>query len=120
MGSNDTGVAKTKSTLLAMVPHMQLVDVTHNITPYFVQQAAYLLSSSVRDFPGDSYHVLLYDLHYAPQANMLLADWRGRKILTPDNGVLPLAFPGNDITTRQCFSMNDTGNRAAWVQAAAD
>jgi len=120
MGSNDTGVAKTKSTLLAKLPHMQLVDVTHSITPYFIQQAAYLLSSSVRDFPAGSYHVLLYDLHYGPKLNMLLADWNGRKILAPDNGVLPLAFPGDDISTRQCFSMDDTGNRADWMQATAD
>ncbi len=120
LGYNDTGVAKTKSMLLEQLPDMHLIDVTHNITPYYIQQAAYLLASSVKDFPADSFHLLLYDMYYAPELKMLLAEWEGRKILAPDNGVLPLAFPGYEMAARLCFSMTDRGSRNAWVLAAAD
>lgn len=120
LGYNDTGVAKTKGVLMEKLPHMQLVDVTHNITPYYLQQAAYLLASSVEDLPPGSFHLLLFDMYYAPELKMLLAEWNGRKILAPDNGVLPLAFPGKDMATRLCYTMDDTGSRAAWITAAAD
>lgn len=120
LGSNDTGVAKTKSLLLEQLPHLRQVDVTHNITPYYLQQAAYLLASTVTDFPADSYHMVLFDLYYASELKMLLADWQGKKVLAPDNGVLPLAFHGIDMHTRLCFTMADTGGRNAWVNAAID
>lgn len=99
---------------------MQLIDVTHNITPYYMQQAAYLLASSVNGLPENSFHMLLFDMYYGPEVKMLLAEWDGKKILAPDNGVLPLAFPGKDMSTWLCYTMDDKGSRAAWVTAAAD
>ncbi len=119
LGYNDTGVAKAKSILLQQLPGMPLIDVTHNLYPYYVQQAAYLLASSVKTFPADSFHVLLFDIYYGPESKLILADLAGKKILAPDNGVLPLAFPGEDISPRLCFSMNDTGNLADWMGAVA-
>ncbi|HEY9177666.1 MAG TPA: SAM-dependent chlorinase/fluorinase [Flavipsychrobacter sp.] len=120
LGYNDTGVAKTKGILLERLPHTQLIDVTHNITPYYLQQAAYLLASSVNGLAENSFHVLLFDMYYAPEVKMLLAEWEGRKILAPDNGVLPLAFHGKEVSTRLCYTMNDKGSRTAWVTAVAD
>lgn len=120
LGSNDTGVAKTKSLLLEQLPHLQQVDVTHNITPYYIQQAAYLLASSAAYLPPGSYLLVLYDLYYGPELKMLIADWDGRKILAPDNGILSLAFPGTEMDTRLCYTITDTGDMSTWVNAAID
>lgn len=120
LGHNDTGVAKTKSILLQQLPAMQIIDVTHNIYPYYLQQAAYLLGSSVKDFPQGSFHIVLFDIYYDAQPKMVLAEIGESYILAPDNGVLPLAFPQKEMTTRLCYSMNDAGGLRAWVKAAAD
>ena len=119
LGNNDTGVARAKGILLQQLPGMPLIDVTHNLYPYYIQQAAYQLASSVNALPADSFHVLLFDIYYDRESKLVLADLNGKKILAPDNGVLPLAFPGEDIPSWLCFSMNDTGNLADWVHAIA-
>lgn len=118
LGYNDAGVANTKGILLQELPDAQIIDITHNIQPFYLQQAAYLLVSSVHHFPKGTCHLVLFDIFYNSSPQLVLADVDGQYILAPDNGVLPLAFK-NQMNAWHCYDINEHGNLATWVKAAA-
>lgn len=119
LGDNDTGVAKVKSGLLQQIPGAILVDVSHNIQPYYVPQAAYQLASSINHFPTGSSIIVLFNIYYDANPQLVLAEVNGRYIYAPDNGTLPLALP--DITeTRLVFEPSVGNNIGNWVTAIAN
>lgn len=120
LGYNDAGAAKAKGILMQQLPGIQVIDITHNIQPYYLQQAAYLLASSARDFPAGTFQVVLFDLYYNARPQLILTEVSGQYILAPDNGVLPLAFHERMGDTWLCYEMDETGNLSSWVAAAAN
>ncbi len=91
-GLQDSFVASVKGVLMQYVPQVQIVDITHLIEPYHIQQAGYLLGSAYRNFPKGSCHLVLADLFSTKDPRMIICEKDGYYFLAPDNGVLPLAF----------------------------
>lgn len=119
LGYSDAGVANTKGILLQELPDAQIIDITHNIQPFYLQQAAYLLASSIYHFPKGSCHLVLFDIFYNSSPQLVLADVDGQYILAPDNGLLPLAFKNKIGHAWHCYDIDKDGNLATWVKAAA-
>lgn len=120
LGYNDASVARVKSVLLQQLPHMPVIDITHNVQPFYLPQAAYLLSSAISTMPGDTFHIVLYDLYYNSRPQLVYANINGQHFLVPDNGIIPLTFPQHNGEARLCYDMDDNGNLATWISAAAD
>lgn len=120
LGYQDAGVANTKAILLQHLPEKQVIDITHNISPFNLQQAAYLLASSVFHFPVGTYHLVLFDIYYNNTPQLILSDINGQYVLAPDNGILPLAFKDTINGTWHCSDMQHNIGLAVWVKAAAN
>lgn len=61
MGMRDHYVASLKGTVLKLVDNVQIVDITHNVRPFDVAEAAFHLDSCFRDFPQGTVHVMGVD-----------------------------------------------------------
>lgn len=61
MGLTDHYVASLKGTLLNALKDVHIVDVTHNVQAFDVQEAAYHLRSCIQDFPKGTIHVVAVD-----------------------------------------------------------
>ncbi|MBS1615843.1 MAG: SAM-dependent chlorinase/fluorinase [Bacteroidetes bacterium] len=109
-GLHDAYVGIAKGVLLQYVPECRFLDLSHNIEPHNMQQAAYLLHAATRQFPGGSIHVVLIDALSGTRPRLLLCEQEGQKIISPDNGVIPLAFGEHTGTLWQCFEL-DAGLR---------
>src|SRR5690606_17986230 len=119
LGDYSAGVAKTKGILMQQLPDSNIIDITHNIYPFYLQEAAYLLASSLNDFPQGSFHVVLFDLYYDTAPKLVIAEVNGRYILAPDNGVVPLAT-AHVTQTWLCSEMTDETGLSAWVKTISD
>ena len=91
-GLQDASVASAKGILMQYAPAIPIVDISHLIEPYHLQQAAYILASAYRNFPEGTCHVLLFDVFAEKDPRLLLCEKDGHYFLAPDNGILALAF----------------------------
>lgn len=61
MGRNDYYVASIKGALFSSNPEIQIVDITHSVKPFDVNEAAYHVSSCFKDFPEGTIHIIGVD-----------------------------------------------------------
>ncbi len=119
LGLHDASVASAKGILLQYVPGAPIVDISHYVEPYHLQQAAYLLAASYAHFPKGSCHIVLCDI-FANRAPMLLCAKDGHYFIAPDNGVPALAFGRGIEQVWKCMDLAaDTGLKE-WVSMAAE
>ena len=87
-GLQDPYVGVMKGVVLGINPSARIIDLTHQIRPQNIAQAAFVLGSNYRFFPPGAIHVVVVDPGVGTGRNaLLLVTPRGR-FLAPDNGVL--------------------------------
>ena len=91
-GLDDPYVGVMKGVVAGINPSAQVIDLTHQIRPQNVRQAAFVLGTSYRFFSPGAIHVAVVDpgVGTSRLALLLLTPW-GR-FLAPDNGVLSQVF----------------------------
>ena len=91
-GDRDYFVACMKGVILGINSHTTIIDLSHHVTPYQVEEAAYLLKASYRYFPDGTIHVAVVDPGVGSARKPLLVTTRRYHFLAPDNGLLSYAL----------------------------
>jgi S-adenosylmethionine hydrolase len=89
-GTTDHYVAAMKGVILGICPNAHLIDITHQIPPYQILEAAFTLSQAWPYFPPGSIHLIVVDPGVGSSRRPLLAEAGGHIFVAPDNGVLTL------------------------------
>ncbi len=89
-GTQDGYVGAMKGTILSICPEVTLVDITHDISPQSVIQAAWCVARSVPQFPAGSIHTVVVDPGVGSSRNALLVQADSHWLVGPDNGVFSL------------------------------
>ena len=87
-GSKDQYVASMKGVILSIAPEVTIVDITHEIEPFNVLQAAFLLYQVARWFPAKTIHVVVVDPGVGSERRALAIKTNQCVLIGPDNGVL--------------------------------
>lgn len=87
-GTKDYFVASVKGVMLNINPQARIVDLSHEVGPQQVEEAAYLLKSSYRYFPEGTVHVAVVDPGVGTSRRPLLVSTSRHFFLAPDNGLL--------------------------------
>ena len=90
IGSPDYLVGVIKAQLLQVNPDFQIVDISHNIPPFNLPQAAYVCRSAIRNSPDFTYHLILVNLFEKKPEQLLLAFHNNQYLLCADNGLLTM------------------------------
>ncbi len=96
-GTGDPFVAEMKGTILKICPDARIVDLTHDIPPFDVRKAAFLLARSFDKFPEGTVHVVVVDPGVGTPRKPVLIVTRRYYFVGPDNGVLSLAASKDGI-----------------------
>jgi S-adenosylmethionine hydrolase len=91
-GTNDHLVGTLKGVILKINPDATIVDITHNITPFDVLDAALAIGSSYSYFPPRTIHVVVVDPGVGTARRPLLVTADNQYFIAPDNGVLSLVY----------------------------
>jgi len=70
----------------------RIVDITHQITPFNYNQAAYMFGAALKNFPPDTIHLLLVNLFEKKPEHLLLIQYSNQYILCADNGIYSMLF----------------------------
>lgn len=89
-GLSDHYVAAMKGVILGICPEAQLIDITHEIAPYGIEDAAFTLGQAYPCFPAGTIHVVVVDPGVGSSRRPLLLEADGHRFVGPDNGVLTL------------------------------
>jgi len=87
-GERDYFVASMKGVILNINPQARIVDLSHQVGPQQVDEAAYLLKSCYRYFPEGTVHVVVVDPGVGSARRPLLVTSSRYYFVAPDNGVL--------------------------------
>ncbi|MFM1878922.1 MAG: hypothetical protein RLZZ241_1788 [Bacteroidota bacterium] len=89
-GLKDHFVGVVKGTILSELPNAVIVDISHNISPFHIQECAYILKNAYRAFPEGSIHIVGVDAEKTPEKKHLAVKADGHYFITADNGVIGL------------------------------
>ena len=81
-----------KGVILGICPGAQLVDISHEVTPYAIPEAAYTLEQAWRCFPQGTVHLVVVDPGVGSARRPLLVEAEGHRFVAPDNGVLTMLY----------------------------
>ncbi len=88
IGHTDYLVGAIKAQLLQVNPDLQLVDISHNISPFNLFQASYVCRGAFKNFPEFTFHLILVNLFDRKPKNLLLVFHNNQYIMCADNGLL--------------------------------
>ena len=87
-GDRDWFVASMKGVILTINPSASIIDLSHQITPHRVEEAAYCLQSCYRYFPEGTVHVAVVDPGVGSSRRPILMKTARYYFVAPDNGLL--------------------------------
>lgn len=76
-----------KGVILSRNPRAQIVDITHEIPPQDIHDAAFNLLATYRDFPPGTIHVAVVDPGVGSDRRALIVNCVDRLFVGPDNGL---------------------------------
>jgi S-adenosylmethionine hydrolase len=91
-GQFDGYVGVMKGVILAIAPDAQLVDLSHEIAPQDVRQAAHVLARAIPFFPEGAIHLAVVDPGVGSVRRPILVRTASAVFVGPDNGVLTPAL----------------------------
>lgn len=89
-GDRDHYVGVMKGVILRLCPGPWIADITHNVEPFRIDQAAYLLSQAWPWFPAGTVHLAVVDPGVGSERRPIAALAGGHAFVLPDNGLLAL------------------------------
>lgn len=105
LGLIDSYVGSVKGVILTLSPDAVIVDLTHQIRPFDIFQAAFVLKNACWHFPGKTIHLVNVEAESQDgrpekenpmpvNSRFLLAEHHGHYFLGRDNGIFSLVFEG--------------------------
>jgi len=91
-GLSDHFVGVMKGVIFGILPSAHIVDLSHEITPFQIPEAAFLLAQAWPHFPKKTVHVVVVDPGVGTQRRPILAEAAGHYFVGPDNGVFSMVF----------------------------
>jgi S-adenosylmethionine hydrolase len=86
-GTEDGNVGVMKGVIWGICPQVQIADLSHQIGPQNIRQAAFVLARQVFYFPSGTIHVVVIDPGVGTKRRPLAAQIGDQYFIGPDNGV---------------------------------
>jgi hypothetical protein len=91
-GTRDGYAAQMKGVVLGINPNVKLIDVTHDIDPFSILEAALVLKGVSRYYKPGVIHVAVVDPGVGSSRRGIVAAADGRFYVGPDNGIFSLVL----------------------------
>lgn len=110
-GLKDHFVGAMKGIIAGIAPRARVIDITHEIEPFQIAQARYLLSQTYPYFPPRTIHVAVVDPGVGGERRPLLVEAAGQYFIGPDNGIF------TDVLALPKARARELSNRKLWRAA---
>lgn len=107
-GWKDYYLALLKGAMLSKQPHLNIVDITHEIQNYDIVRAAFIFKNAWAAFPRGTIHVLSVNDLNDETTRFVLIQHDGHYFIGPNNGVFSLVFDNKPIKIYQLPAIEKT------------
>lgn len=90
-GIKDHFIANIKGAILTELPQVNIVDISHQISPFNILEAAYIIQNSYKSFPVGTIHIIGVDSELNPENKHLVVKFEGQYFICADNGIMSMA-----------------------------
>jgi S-adenosylmethionine hydrolase len=103
-GHKDFSISVIKAALLDQIPNVNIIDISHEISPYNPSETAYILKNAYKAFPRGSIHIVGVESEYTPENIHIVMQFEGHFFIGADNGIFSLI--GEDIKPEKTVAIN--------------
>ena len=89
-GTKDHYVGSVKGALFNELENVNIVDVSHNISPFNIVEAAYIIENSYKNFPEGSIHIIGVDSEKTIEQSHLVIKLDNHFFICANNGIMSL------------------------------
>jgi S-adenosylmethionine hydrolase len=89
-GLKDHFVGALKGSIYKELADAKIVDISHNISPFNIQECAYILGNAYKNFPQGTIHVVGVDSEPTPENRHIAVLVDGHYFISANNGVIGL------------------------------
>jgi S-adenosyl-L-methionine hydrolase (adenosine-forming) len=91
IGNQDFITGAVKGQLLQLMNEpVHLTDISHELSPFNIPQAAYVCRNAIRHFPDGSFHIILVNLFEQNRDYLLAVRHENQTIFCADNGLITM------------------------------
>ncbi|MBP2832945.1 SAM-dependent chlorinase/fluorinase [Aquimarina sp. U1-2] len=87
-GIKDHFVAAVKGAIYTELPDAKIVDVSHEISPFHITEAAYIIQNAYKNFPKGSIHIIGIDSELHPENKHIALYLDDHYFICADNGLI--------------------------------
>ena len=103
-GNKDYYVSSLKAKLISTIDNVNIVDISHDISPFNLAEAGYVLQGAFEEFSKGTIHILSVDSELTPENKHVVIKYNNSFFIGADNGVFSLIF--RDTRPDQIFEIN--------------
>ncbi|MBN8703625.1 MAG: SAM-dependent chlorinase/fluorinase [Bacteroidetes bacterium] len=92
LGLKDYYVGAIKGAIFSQLPTACIVDITHELEPFDIMQASYVIKNSYPNFPQGTVHIIGIDAHPDINSPYTAVQINGQYFIGADNGIFSLLF----------------------------
>jgi len=91
-GTRDGYLAAMKGVILSACPNARLIDITHDIPPFDVMEAAFVLRQAAPHYPPHTIHLVVVDPGVGSERLGVALQHNSHRYVGPDNGLFALVL----------------------------
>ncbi len=95
LGYRDFYQAALKGSIISILPKVRLVDITHEIPSFDIQNAAFVLQNAYHYFPKGSVHLIGIDTVFQKDCRYMAMKFNGHYFVGADNGIFSIILSGD-------------------------
>lgn len=95
LGYKDFYQAALKGSLLSLYPDVRLIDISHEIPPFDIQHAAFVIKNAYPHFPSNTVHLVGIDSVFHENNRYVALRYNDHYFVGADNGIFSLIMDGD-------------------------
>lgn len=103
-GTKDPSAAAVKGAIYNEIPEATIVDITHKVSPFQIQEGAYIIKNVYKNFPKGSIHIIGINSELTPENKHITVQFDGHFFICADNGIMSLIT--NDFEIEKCVEIS--------------
>jgi hypothetical protein len=92
-GEKDYFASALKGAVLSQLPDTNIIDISHNVSPFNITEGAYILKNAYHHYPKGTIHIIGIDAEKGKDKLHIAAEIDGHFFIGADDGIFSLMFP---------------------------
>ncbi|GAA4975717.1 SAM-dependent chlorinase/fluorinase [Algibacter aquimarinus] len=89
-GEKDHFSGATKGAIYSELPDVKIVDISHNVSPFSIPEAAYIIQNAYNSFPKGTIHIIGIDSEINPENKHIAIKLDDHYFICANNGIMSM------------------------------